>query len=232
MPRPLAALLVIAAALLVVSAAGAATAPRSVGVIVDAAPAASRIPFVRFADVLIEALAGSRQWEPTALYPESPVVRVSGAVWPQPTRDDWMTAADGLQALLLATELDDLLVVRPIPAVTNDLEIFWLRQGEKDIRRLHLSEVGAGDQAYRALSRRLLAQLEQGPEKAPVAVARPEPATVATRPPVAPATAPAAPATTVTPGTGVAVGVGGHETAPAAVPAAPPTAPGPAADLP
>ena len=168
MPRvPLASLLAIGA-LVLLGAAGNA-APRTIGIVADASPASNRIPFIRFVDVLIDALAASRQWEPTALCAESPLVRVSGATWPQPTRDDWMTAAGPLQALLLATELDDLLVVRPIPAVTNDLEVFWLRQGEQDIRRLHLSEAGAGDQAYTALCRRLLAQLEGGTAKAPLA---------------------------------------------------------------
>lgn len=147
----------------------AAAAPRSVGLIIDASPAANRVPFMRFADTLMDALAASREWEPTALHEASPLVRISGAAWPQPTRNNWMTAAEGLQALLLDVDLDDLLVVAPIPAPTNDLEIFWLRQGDAEIRRLHVSEPGAGDQAYQALVRKLLAALKDGPEQAPVA---------------------------------------------------------------
>jgi tetratricopeptide (TPR) repeat protein len=234
---PLASLLAVGALLLLGVAGNAA--PRTIGIVADATPASNRIPFVRFVDVLIDALAASRQWEPTVVYAESPLVRVSGATWPQATRDDWMTAAGSLQALLLATELDDLLVVRPIPAVTNDLEIFWLRQGEPDIRRLHLSEAGAGDQAYTALCRRLLAQLEEGTAKAPLAVvARPSvapstgPATPVTPTTPPPASPPSAPATSVVPGTGAAVAVGGHETPATAVATAPPVTPGPAAQLP
>lgn len=225
MPRASFALLLVVMASLAHDA-GAATAPRSIGLIVDASPTTHPVAFMRFADVLVEALAASRQWEPTVLHPDSPIVRVSGATWPLPTRDNWMTVADALQTLLLTTELDDLVVLRPIPAATNDLEVFWLRQGEKEIRRLHLSEPGAGDQAYAALSRKLLAQLDQGTQSAPLAerFALVPPSTPAT-PAAPPATAPTAPASPATPATGAAVGVGGHETPTTAVAPVPPATP-------
>lgn len=232
MPRALSALLLVVMASLAHDA-GAATAPRSIGLIVDASPTTHRVAFMRFADALVEALAASRQWEPTVLHADNPVVRVSGATWPQPTRDNWMTVADALQTLLLTTELDDLVVLRPIPAATNDLEVFWLRQGEREVRRLHLSEPGAGDQAYAALSRKLLAQLDQGTQRAPLAerfvlVPPSIPATSA----VPPATAPAAPDSSSAPATGAAVGVGGHQPPTTVVAAAPPATPAtPATEL-
>jgi len=59
MPRvPLASLLAVGALLLLGVAGNAA--PRTIGIVADATPASNRIPFVRFVDVLIDALAASR----------------------------------------------------------------------------------------------------------------------------------------------------------------------------
>lgn len=147
----------------------AAAAPRTVGLIFEAAAVPHPVPFMRFADVIVESLASSSQWEAFVLHPESPLLRAAGVSWPQPERQDWLTVAEGLHNLLMATELDDLLVLRPVPAVTNDVEIFWLRREQPEIRRLLLSEPGAGDKAYQALAQQLLAKLQEGPQKAPVA---------------------------------------------------------------
>lgn len=147
----------------------AEAAPRTVGLIFEAAAVPHPVPFMRFADVLVESLAASPHWEALVLHPESPLLRAAGVNWPQPERQDWLTVAESLQNLLMATELDDLLVLRPLPATTNDVEILWLRQGQPEIRRLHLSEPGAGDKAYQALAQQLIAKLQEGPDKAPIA---------------------------------------------------------------
>jgi tetratricopeptide (TPR) repeat protein len=227
--------------LTVAMAAAAPVAVRSVGLIIDSSPVEHAVPFVRFSDVLVETLSASRRWEPTVLQPDSPIVRIGGAAWPQPVKGEWMANPEALTALLVTTRLDDLLVVKPLPAATNDLEILWLRTGEAEIRRLHIATVGAGDQAYIALSQQLIARLDEGPRTAMIAArmvvpgSAPAPPTTTpstppatppptiTTPPVAkppvaaPPTTPGAPATATGPATGGAVSVG-HDTQPADAP--------------
>jgi len=250
--RPAVALIVAFAFLpAAVATAAPAAAARSLGLIIDTSPVEHPVPFVRFADLLVEALAGSRRWEPTVLLPDSPMLRISQAAWPEPIKGEWMANGEALMALLVATRLDDLLVIKPIPALTNDLEILWLRQGESQIRRLHLAVAGAGDQAYTALSRQLLTRLDEGPQAAqiaerivttpgttpPAAAAPPVTAPAVTPPATPPAVAavpataappalPGAPATSGPPATGSAVDVG-HEAEPATAPK-PPTGTTPA----
>ena len=229
---------VLAFALLTVAVAIAAPAAavRSIGIIIDTSPVDHPVPFVRFADILVETLAASRRWEPTVLEPDSPIVRIGGGVWPQPPKGEWMADSEALMALLVATRLDDLLVVKPIPAATNDLEVLWLRQGEAQVRRVHVSAMAGGDQTYTLLAQQLLARLDEGPQSALMAerialgpgsatgaapaTTTPAVTTPATGTPtvaVAPPTTPGAPATAVTPATGGAVSVG-HEAQPATAP--------------
>lgn len=46
-------------------AAAPSAAPRQVGLVIDAPLVSNALPLVRFVDVMLDTMAGSRQWEPT-----------------------------------------------------------------------------------------------------------------------------------------------------------------------
>lgn len=174
--------------------------PRPVGLIVDASQVTNPIPFVRFVDVMVETLAASRKWEPTVLTADSPLVRMSGAEWPSGTVS--LPDLEGtLKALLEATRLSDVLVIIPQPSRASTIEVLWLQAGQAGIRQVSLTANGGGDTAYTALSRQLVARLDEGfglaemaalvPAAVPAPAPTPAPAPVA--PPAAPTEVPAAP---------------------------------------
>lgn len=206
-------------------AAAPAVAPRPVGLIIDTRALPNAVPFTRFVDVMVETLAGSRQWEPTVLTENSPLVRVSGAPWPE-GRVAWADCEDTLRALLIATRLSDVLVVTSVPAAANTVEVFWLRDGEAGLKRLQLIAAGGGDASYAGLTRQLMARLEQGHAAVAETPAVPAPVTPATPPPAAPT----APATVVAvAGAPATTGGGPRDLTPATAPKTPPAAPLPTA---
>lgn len=196
-------------------AAGAAGRP--VGLIIDSANIPSPVAFARFADVMVETLANSRQWEPTVLTEDSPLVRASGAPWPE-AKDGWGEAEDTLRALLVATRLAEVLVVVPVPAALNTVDILWLQADQEGLRRLQLSTAGSNDSAYAALTNQLMTRLSQGfgaVSETPVAKpTAPVPAT------------PSAPQTMVADSGAPAAATINRETTPVAVAAAQSGAPG------
>jgi tetratricopeptide (TPR) repeat protein len=179
-------------------------AARPLGLIIDSHAVPNAVPFARFADVLVETLAASGKWEPTVLTEDSPLVRVSGAPWPT-GKDGWPTAADTLSALLIATGLSDVLVVVPVPATANTVDIFWVQADQPGLRRLQIVAGGGGDAAYAGVAKQLMERLQQVYAAAPAAPAPTLPAEItpqaAPKPPAAPVTpppaVPAAPATVV-----------------------------------
>ncbi|MEN6303968.1 MAG: tetratricopeptide repeat protein, partial [Armatimonadia bacterium] len=206
-----------------------AEGPRPVGLIVDASNVTNPIPFVRFVDVMVETLAASRKWEPTVLTADSPLVRISGAAWPSGTVGLRALEAT-LRGLLDATRLSDVIVVIPQPSRASAIEVLWLQTGQAGIRQVSLTAPGGGDTAYSALSKQLVAKLDEGFSAAAVAAlppaAAPAPAPVTTpapvpvTPPAAPTDVPAAPAAAPAPSS-EAVAVK-PPAAVAAAPAAPP----------
>lgn len=171
-PLPIIALLLTLLAPLCVGNAAPVAAVRPLGLIVEGAGIPNPVPFTRFVDVMVETLAGSRQWEPTVLTVDSPVVRASGASWPEP-KGDWNSAEDALQALLVATRLSDLLVLVPVPSAINTVDILWLQANQPGLKRLQLMTAGTGDTSYAALTRQLMERLEQGYAAAPETPAAP-----------------------------------------------------------
>lgn len=231
--KPLAPITLLLALLAPLCLAHAAAVPvaRPVGVIVEASGVPNPVPFTRFMDVLVETLAGSRQWEPTVLTADSPLVRVSGAIWPE-AKGDWSNAEEPLRALLVATRLSDLLVLVPVPAAVNTVSILWMQADQPGLKNLQLMTAGSGDTSYAALTKQLMERLGQGYASAQEAPAAP--ATPATTVAVAPRTvtpAPAAPeaptAVTVTPGTPAATPATGRPTPAPAGPRVQPAQPKP-----
>lgn len=227
---PIALLLTLLAPLSAGSAAPVA-AVRPVGVIIDTATVPNPVPFARFADVMVETLASSRQWEPTVLTAQSPLVRASDAVWPE-SKGDWRDAADALHALLVATRLSDLLIVVPVPALTNTVSILWVQAEQPGLKQLQLMTAGSGDTSYAALTKQLMERLGQGYPAAmdnTVVAAVPAPTVAVSPKSVTPApAAPEAPtAVTATPGTPAATAATTRETPAPAAPKAQPGAPMP-----
>jgi len=120
----------------------AAPAPsRQVGLIIDPSGIPSPVAFARFVDVMVETLSGSRQWEPTVLTEYCPVIRASGAPWPD-GKGGWANSTDTLRALLVATRLSDVLVVVPIPAAINTVSGWWVEADRAEARKLQFTTAG------------------------------------------------------------------------------------------
>ena len=226
---PQIALLVALLAPLCVANAAPASTCRPVALIVDATGVPNSVSFTRFIDVMVETLAASRQWEPTVLTAGSPLVRASGAVWPE-AKGDWSAAVEALHALQVATRLNDVLVVVPVPSAINTVNVLWLQADQPGFKRVQLMTAGSGDNSYAALTRQLLERLGQGYaafQEGPAAPAEAPPAVAAAPRSDAPA-APAAPeapaAVTAVPGAPAATAPG---TRLSAAPAAPKSQPAP-----
>ena len=194
-----------------------AASPRPLGLIIDSHAVPNTIPFARFVDVMVETLSASGQWEPTVLTEDSPLVRVSGAPWPN-ARDGWSTATDTLSALLIATSLSDILVVLPVPAAANTIDVLWLQAEQPGLKRLQIVAGGGGDTAYAGMARQLIDRLQQSYAATPAAPAKvPAAAPAPSAPTTPPPAVPAAPATVV------AAAGGSPASAPVARPSSPAT---------
>lgn len=186
---------------------------RQVGLIVDPSGIPSPAAFARFVDVMVETLSGSRQWEPTVLTEECPLIRASGAPWPD-GKSGWAGTTDTLRAVLVATRLSDVLVIIPVPAAINTVEVVWVQADKAEARQLQFMTAGAGDSSYAALTNQLIARLNGGFEAAAETPVRPaQPATPA---------APTAPVTVVATAGAPTPSAVGHETPATTTPKAQP----------
>ncbi|MHB8997000.1 MAG: tetratricopeptide repeat protein [Armatimonadota bacterium] len=208
-----------------------AASPRPLGLIIDSHAVPNAIPFARFVDVMVETLSASRQWEPTVLTEDSPLVRVSGAPWPN-GKNGWGAATDTLSALLIATGLSDVLVISPLPTAVNTVDVFWLQAEQPEMKRLQMM-AGGGDTAYAGMAKQLIDRLQESYAAAPAAPAKTPAAAPTPAAPAAAATTPP-PAVPAAPAPVVAAAGGSPASAPVARPSDPATAPKaqPAAALP
>jgi tetratricopeptide (TPR) repeat protein len=129
----------------------------------------------------MQSLATGRQWEATALTADSPLVKASGAPWPQAADGTLDTGSEPLRQLVTAVRLDDLVAVRLAIGPSGEAEVIWVRPEVSVARGFTLNQAASGESAAVGLARLLAGRMAEGFDKAPeLPASTPAPAATAT----------------------------------------------------